>query len=313
MNSDCLFSVNMRIVGKDANGLKYHNDEFRNVLDTLMPGHILDVCAWHGLATSAVLKQDGNRARGNVAGVRVAQLDFDNTWTVTEAIDHPFYLDYGIGLYTTPSHGLVQDALSDGKAETMDDQQAAVIRGRVGEPMTRFRLVFVLEELLPAEHVQDFYCGLFALFPMADTSCKDAARLFFGCRDAEIRIDNSAARRIEPAQVSALIAVGQQQRNRQALIRPASVVSAPSVGGRSRVSSRSNVEWVRQDVQVVLANGEVTSCRDLQTRMRTGYENRLSCFSPFRNERSPSAFVTMDETRRLFFYDSAACKAYAFA
>lgn len=309
----CIFSVNTSVVGKDVEAVRRNNQGFRNVLDTLSFEHILDVCAVLGYATSTVLKEDGNRIRQNVAGLRVAQLDFDNTWSLEDALAHPFYQRYGIGLYSTPSHGKVQSDISNEKAETLTLEQATVVKLRVGQPMVRFRLVFVLEELLPASEISAFYGGLFETFPMADRSCRDAARLFFGSAHAKVRIDNPASRRICRDQTLALLAIGRAVVPQMAHSRPAigSVISSSIC--KLSGSSRSSVEWVRDDFPVVLANGEVTNCLGLQAKMKPGYDHRLSCFSPFRDERRPSAFVTMDEARRLFFYDMAARKAYAFA
>lgn len=309
---DCIFSLNERVVGKDVERLRQHNDAFVNVRDTLTPAQILDVCAGFGFATASVLKEDGNRAGVNVTGIRVAQLDFDNTWAVAEATEHPLYLDYAIGLYSTASHGKEQEDLPDSKTATMSDAQAAAIRSRVGKPMERFRLVFALSEQLPSAQMSAFYAGLFAEFPMADTSCKDMARLFFGSKDAAIRIDNPVARRIEPDKVEALIATGQSsQPTLVSHLRKTQAMQVTTEGGRPAMS-RGAVEKFRQNLIVVLADGEVTTCKDLRNQMKPGYENRLACFSPFRQERSPSAFVKRDMVGRLYFYDSTARKTYAF-
>lgn len=309
----CIFSLNDRIIGKDLDALRYHNDSFTNVRDSLRPEQILDVCAGLGFATAAVLKQDGKRSGGNVAGIRVAQLDFDNTWTVEAATDHPLYKDYAIGLYSTPSHGRMQEVLPDSKASTMSDEQAAVIRSRAGHPMVRFRIVFVLSELIPAERVSPFYAGLFKRFPMADVSCRDAARLFFGSPEAVVRIDNPHARSMGMPLVNTLIEEGQTGAA-LSVCKTTMKTTAP-VGDREPSSQPVSgpPERFNKNLIVVLASGEVTTCKELRMRMMPGYENRLACFSPFRPENRPSAFVQRDAMGRLYFHDTTARKSYAYA
>ncbi|WP_265947802.1 hypothetical protein [Dechloromonas sp. A34] len=310
---DSIFSLNEQIIGKDLERLKRYNNSFVNVRDTLAPTQIMDVCADFGFATAAVLKEDGKRTGENVAGIRVAQLDFDNTWTVEEATEHPLYQDYAIGLYSTPSHGKVQDDLPDSKAVIMSDAQAAAIRTRVGQAMVRFRLVFVLSEQLPAVRVPAFYAGLFAEFPMADVSCRDRARMFFGSPNAVVRIDNPFARRMDKERVDALVVVGQASSSLPAC-KPVKKPAAQAVDDSSPSEMpNGQPERFNKNLIVILANGEVTTCKDLRKRMKSGYENRLACFSPFRQENRPSAFVQRDAMGRLYFNDTTARKSYAYA
>lgn len=310
---ECIFSLNERIVGKDVEGLRQHNDAFVNVHDTLTPTQILDVCAGFGFATAAVLKKDGKRTGENVDGIRVVQLDFDNTWTISEATTHPLYQDYAIGLYSTPSHGKLQDVLPDSKAMIMSEAQAAVIRSRVGQQMIRFRLVFVLEEFLPVEHVSAFYAGLFTMFPMADVSCRDGARLFFGSPDSVVRIDNPSARRMDKDRVEAFVAAGMTTEVFQAAKAVKQVTASRATNPSRAEIPSSSAERFNTNLIVMLTDGEVTTCKELQRKMRPGYENRVSCFSPFREEQRPSAFVKKDESGRLYFYDTAIRKTYVFA
>ena len=307
---NCIFSVNEHIAGKDLIALRKNNANFLNVLDTLSDTHIMDACAWLGLATAAVLRTDGNRTGSNVDGIRVAQLDFDNTWSVEKAMAHPMYADYCIGIYSTPSHGKVQGPVTDDKAGTMPPEQAAVLRERVGKPMVRFRMVFVLEDLLVAEQVSAFYAGLFTHFPMADDSCKDSARMFFGSPQAEIRHDNPSARRMGSCLVNELI---QQGHGKSTSIRARICASAAQIGAHRTVSGKGSSQFAfSENAMIILANGTVTDCNWLVANLGTGYEHRVACISPFRHEKNPSAFVTKDEGGRLRIYDTAAKTAYLY-
>lgn len=294
----CLFSVNEQVVGKNLKALAQHNNGFINVEAPLTNVQIMGVVGELGFATSSVLSQSGSRHGSNIKGIRLAQLDFDNTWSIAEALRHDIYIQAGIGLHTTDSHGQPQKHLTPQQIQTLPLEQMEVVESRIGEPMERFRIILRLEELLPEAQIADFYSGLFICFPMADRSCKDSSRVFFGSRNATVCLDNPDAIPLPVEVVQELVAIGRQQRP-----------SRRRNSGRlpSSIPHRTSKDYqiVGQRLPIRLTDGTHTTTDALMGSMSAGYANRLPCFSPFRQESHPSCFLQLDDAGHLYLYDSA--------
>lgn len=111
-----------------------------------------------GMAIAPELVND-NRCDDNFVSHQIALVDIDSGMTIEEIEVHPFYLAYGVGYYTTPSHT---------------------------PEAHRFRVMYCLPEpITDADNMRMIYQGLLVLHGAADTSCKDAARFFFGTVEAE--------------------------------------------------------------------------------------------------------------------------------
>lgn len=298
-----LMSVNQSVVGKSLPALKAHNEDFVNVLDVLDNEDIMDIVSAHGFATASILKENGNRDGDNVVGARVFQLDFDNTWTIEEAVQHELF-DYCIGIYTTPSNGKNQDPLTDDQRKKMQKSHIAEIEKRVNQPMSRFRMVFVAEDVIPAQDMRDFYIGLFQLFPMADDSCKDSARLFFGSKNADERYDNPAAKRMDKELVEMLINLGKEiNTDAKYEFGTGNGVAAGVVQGNR----------FHGNIRIMMGNRKVTDADTLLASMPKGYNNRKPCFSPFRSEKNPSAWLMRTDHGYLVINDTASGQRYVYS
>lgn len=99
---------------------------------------------------------NGIRNAKNFIGAGYLSLDFDEDWTLDEALSDPFVLKHAAIIYTTPSH-------------------------RVNGKGDRFRIVFELPENIDKREdytaiLQAFLCR----FPEADQCVKDVSRIFYG-------------------------------------------------------------------------------------------------------------------------------------
>ena len=88
-------------------------------------------------------------------------VDIDYGMTIAELFEHPFYEVFGAGFYTTPSH--------------TDENPRFRIMHRLESPITN------------SEKMRTLYRALMGEYGSADTSCKDAARLFFGSKDCQLK------------------------------------------------------------------------------------------------------------------------------
>jgi len=300
--NDLLFAINPRVVGKDLKALRFHNDGFKNVVDVLDGETIFDLIAGHGFATTSILKEDGNREGSNVLGAKVVQLDFDNTWDIEGAMKHPLYKDYCIGIYTTSSDGKNQVPIAENERYKLDPLHVSIIESRVGQPQIRFRMVFIVENMICENDIKSFYTGLFKSFPLADDSCKDSARLFFGSKNARIIIINSNARPMEAEMIDTFIKEGSK----------GSVTSKNSgiYTSTDFISLKSKIFY--DNHMIKMAGGNVTDCESLVISLLEGYENRQPCFSVFRNEKNPSSFVQKTKFGDLRFYDSASNESFIY-
>lgn len=121
------------------------------------PSDLFGLLSEYGYSISPLLKSD-HRIDANFLSHSVALVDIDNGMTIEELEANQFYLDYGYGFYSTPSHK---------------------------EDAHRFRIVFVLEnDITSSLDMRCLYTGLMQTYGDADASCKDSVRLFYGSINA---------------------------------------------------------------------------------------------------------------------------------
>lgn len=121
---------------------------------------IFELISWGGYAIAPALKSD-HRCEANFLSHELALIDIDQGMTIDQLKTMDFYLKYGTGFYTTPSH-------------TDKDQ--------------RFRIIYRLPcAMTTAEDMRVIYQGLLAIHNSADTTCRDSARLFYGTEQAAQR------------------------------------------------------------------------------------------------------------------------------
>lgn len=103
----------------------------------------------------------GYRNSKNFVKTNVVLVDIDDGSTIEQLKEHLFYKKFASGFYTTPSHT---------------------------EQNHRMRIVFITERIIDNESdMRAIYTSLISLFG-ADKSCKDAARIFYGCKNAQKEI-----------------------------------------------------------------------------------------------------------------------------
>ena len=111
-----------------------------------------------GYAIAPALKSD-HRNEENFLSSELALIDIDEGMTLEDLATFEFYQLYGAGYYTTPSHT---------------------------ENNHRFRLIYRLPgEVNDPNTMRMIYRGLLTIHGVADTSCKDSARLFYGTINAD--------------------------------------------------------------------------------------------------------------------------------
>ncbi len=102
--------------------------------------------------------KDSHRVEEDFIGQNIVLIDIDDGYTLDTVKENEFYNEFCAGWYTSPSH----------KKEAH-----------------RFRLIFILERTITnACDMRALYTALIKIFG-SDRACKDAARLFYGHKDAE--------------------------------------------------------------------------------------------------------------------------------
>lgn len=143
---------------------------------------IFDAITIDGFAISPVVK-GGHRNKANFISHSLVLVDIDEGMTIQELLQDEFYLKFGAGFYTSPSH--------------TDDNH-------------RFRIIFRLSnDVTSYDDLRFLYIGLMIVFDRADTKCKDGSRLFYGTVNAEHK--ELTDRVLPEAMVKALIITGQEE------------------------------------------------------------------------------------------------------
>lgn len=113
-----------------------------------------------GYATSSELLND-HRNEENYVSRQLVMVDIDNGMTIQELFDNEFYNLFGAGFYTTTRHT---------------------------DTHHRFRILFVLEDPIADRlKMRKVISGLLHVYSAADTSCKDASRIYYGTINCEIK------------------------------------------------------------------------------------------------------------------------------
>jgi hypothetical protein len=121
---------------------------------------MFEAVAGEGFAIAPELTEDEFRTRSErtFKSHQVVLVDVDKGMTIEELQTNKFFLKYGSGYYTSPSHK---------------------------EKHHKFRIIFVLEQpMTNADRLRKLYTGLIQIFG-GDEACKDGARLFFGTINAQ--------------------------------------------------------------------------------------------------------------------------------
>lgn len=125
-----------------------------------------------------LLPEDKKRNKENVVGFNAIAFDIDSDLTIEDALSLPIVKDYCGLIYTSHSHQ---------KTKYIEPSKKYP-NGREIEPCDRYRLVFILPNLIDDVDLYDYLWLLMfnKHFPMADKSCKDASRIYFGNDETEI-------------------------------------------------------------------------------------------------------------------------------
>lgn len=195
-----------------------------------------------GYALSAHFRE-GHRKTQNFVCSDFIAADIDGPMSVESALQFDFVKKFAAFLYTTPSHA---------------------------QDRHRFRIVFLLEETLcSSDDWKNSLLGL-AVKVGGDLSIKDAGRMFYGNRLAEIhRLGNLLPQK----EVSALIAMGVDERTRAIRKVQAIPMRSSMVMDAKALVQTSSGTWV--------------SFKDLPTR--------TSVLCPFHMDTHPSAFVVKSQ------------------
>lgn len=260
---------------------------------------IVKMVAHHGYATAFILKDDtlrvGRSQAPNILGARMMMVDFDNTCSLEEIKQHPWWNKVWFS-YTTPSFGKIQEPLEDTKRATLPDDHYEIISQQVGLPKRNFRLVFRFERFVPYDEMIEVMNGFRSIFPLSDQAITDGARLMFGSKKAQVEypeteyvLKNSDIELLKEA--SAADRPVRAQRERQ---RTQKLMASQNFTGEFDIDSPIDFQ-----------NGETWSIREVLELMPLGWHQ--PCYSPFRPEDNPSAYVhKFEDGGNVLVYDTGA-------
>ena len=286
-------SINSRLIGKAD--IAKANKSFKNASDRHLTNQLLfEVKTVAGYAIGPILIDDTAQGSGrtskNVLGTRIFELDFDNTYSVDEAMTHPLW-DYCVGLYSTPSFGKTQEEITLSKA--LPGHQFDKVKSRVGKPKNNFRMIFRFESMVEAQDITPVYATFYKLFPQLDVSCSDTARLFYGSENAEVAIFNENSALIDDELMALFIkAKGRPKVSQEVL--------PERLDGGLMPNDR---EVFTDNVNIRLQSGGTIDCETILKTKPIGWKQ--SCHSPFRQDRKASAFATITDYGQLLVFDSA--------
>jgi hypothetical protein len=264
---------------------------------------LIDLIAVKGYATAYALKDDtlkkGRSLGANTLHACVFMLDFDNTWDIEDAKQHPWW-DKVCFAYTTPSYGAEQGPLDENDLVKLPSHQYDAIAAQVGKPKRNFRLVFRFDHPIDVATLLKVARGFVQLFPMADTSCIDDARIFFGNKKARVEVPSGEPYHLNMDDITHLCTLGAQwqaehperERKRLAQIR----TTNPTLHTTGSIAA---------DTPIQLVDGSTTTVKEVLESRPLGW--KMACFSPFRNEHEPSAFISrFADSGDVLVYDSGA-------
>ncbi|MDT4289604.1 hypothetical protein RO575_08540 [Methylomonas sp. MO1] len=123
----------------------------------LSPSDLFELLTVKGCPICCKLNGDRRKSE-NFISHSVAMIDIDSGMRIDELSGHEFYLNYGYGYYTTPSH--------------TDDAH-------------KFRIIFILEnDVKSTDAMTKLYKAIIKIFTSADKSCNDSVRFFNGTINA---------------------------------------------------------------------------------------------------------------------------------
>ncbi|MCZ8157663.1 MAG: hypothetical protein O9264_16210 [Leptospira sp.] len=119
-----------------------------------------------GYSWSVGIFKNNYRKVDNFIESHLTALDFDKNFTLDEARNNEFFKKNATFIYTSASHS---------------------------EEQHKFRVIFYFPTpITSTDEYNKLYAGLLALFPQADTSARDSARMFYGSSGAKIfHFDNT--------------------------------------------------------------------------------------------------------------------------
>jgi len=121
---------------------------------------IYEIITVDGFASSAALTNQ-HKCEKNFQSRELVMIDIDENMTLIDLHDNEFYMTYGAGFYTTPSHT---------------------------EEHHKFRILFKLQTpITDYEKMKRLHTALMLIYPQSDESCKDATRIFFGTVKCALR------------------------------------------------------------------------------------------------------------------------------
>ena len=311
-----MFSINKSIIGKDKSintwtdkdgkersmmAWAQHKNKFQNFKGEMreVNGKIgkapmtrdlaIEYIAKKGYATGFVLKDDqlekGRTMGSNTKEANIFMVDFDNTWSLEEAMQHPWWNKVWFA-YGTPSYGAIQQELTDQDLLKLPKIQADAIQKMVGQPKRNFRLVFKFSETVTAARIENVGRGFLSLFPLADASCKDLARIMFGAVNA--RVEMPQEYELTKDEILILESKGKEWADTNAK------TYIHTVNGTASKSAADGTT-------IKLHDGTVYTIDEL-LNMQPGWKQ--ACYSPFREETNPSAFVSILQNGAVFSFDS---------
>jgi hypothetical protein len=146
-----LIAINKRLIDKAP--LYSEDANFGFVSEDLSRSELAEVI---NLGHAFTCQLRGKRCSENFLATGFAALDFDETWPLKDIFADPYVQKNACLIYTTPSHQ------KDGNGD-------------------RFRVVFELPEIIYESNIyRQLIEGLQSLYPDADPSGKDPARLWYG-------------------------------------------------------------------------------------------------------------------------------------
>lgn len=147
---------------------------------------VFNLITVEGAASAPYLTSD-NRKDANFNEASLALIDVDNGMTIADLFSNKFYDEFGAGFYTTPSHT---------------------------DEAHRFRIMHRLENpICEREQMRLLYRGLMLVYGNADTSCKDACRLFYGTKNCVLKEQRSNL--LTQAAVDTLVSLIVEQDNKE--------------------------------------------------------------------------------------------------
>ncbi|TGK90599.1 DEAD/DEAH box helicase [Leptospira bourretii] len=146
---------------KDSPGASLTAFSAKEISDQGFINHIQSGYSW-----SVGVFKENYRKLDNFIESHLTALDFDKNFTLDEALNNEFFKKNASFIYTSASHT---------------------------EEHHKFRVIFYFPTSITSMgEYNKLYAGLLALFPQADTSARDCARMFYGSSGAKIfHFDNS--------------------------------------------------------------------------------------------------------------------------